>query len=87
MKIASETPIAEILPSPSPGTVQQNNSENDASWANAEIIHLSVVPSRGLLGIVLANGLAALVQMSEKVCSERELARKKKRKSKTPPPA
>lgn len=53
MKIVSDTPVAELLP-----------AHDDA---HSEVIHLSLSNEKGLLGVVLANGAAALIQLGDKV--------------------
>lgn len=56
MKIVSDTPVAELVP-PQEGFSDSNN----------EVVHLSLSNEKGLLGIVLASGAAALVQVGDKV--------------------
>ena len=64
MKIASETPLSELLPpQPSP----RGSSDHDAAMSGSEIVHLCLSNQKALIGIVTANGMAGLVHLGDKV--------------------
>lgn len=68
MKLVSEVPLQEMLPVPDAKlqTAANGAADHDANqWANSEITHLSLSASAGLMGVVLANGMAALVQLGD----------------------
>lgn len=62
MKVVYEAPLTEILP---PEPRPQVIGDAPPPWSSSEIVHLSLSHAAGLLGIVLANGMAAVAQLGD----------------------